>query len=103
MFSYQALVFTQYQVAQSDFELDKLIMCRSYFSHRDRREHRGEIFDYFLNLCVSVRYNLFALPLYIKQLRFLCFRSANHTVFAKWRFTKSGMLMRYSGVRLELL
>ncbi len=54
-----------------------LSCCRSYFSHpstmvptygagRDRREHRGEIFDYFLNLCVSVnsvRYNLFALPL----------------------------------------
>ena len=35
--------------------------CRIYFSHRAHRGHRGGIFDYFLNLCVSVnsvRHNL---------------------------------------------
>ena len=48
-----------------------LAYCRIYFSHRDHREHREGISVYFLNLCASVssvRYDLFAPPLYIEQL-----------------------------------
>jgi len=66
---YTQNVFTQYPVAQSDFELDKPIILQELFLSQSHRGHREEIFVYFLNLCVSVnsvRYNLFALPLHIQ-------------------------------------
>ncbi len=58
----EVIGFSQYPVVQSEFETMNLANCRIYFSHRAHRGHRGGIFDYFLNLCVSVssvRYNLF--------------------------------------------